>query len=308
MRLILVPLDSSLFAERALPVALDLAARHHARVVLVAVHQPTVPVRGGQGAMVFDQRYDQDMRGGLSQYLDETAAKIRADDATVNVDVALLDGTPVTAIDAYANEHGADLIVITSHGRTGPARWLLGSVADGLVRTLRRPVLIVRVDEASTESVAMPFQRVLVALDGTEESEAAIARAAAIVGNPNAHFTLLYVSPPLHPVLRLLASANELARDTDEQQAEARRYLDDAATRAAPLGTMQTALAVNLHPAHGIASYAAEEGMDLIVLSTHGRGPVGRAFLGSVADKVVRTAQIPVLLCHVPRGELIQVT
>ena len=197
---------------------------------------------------------------------------------------------------------------MTSHGRGGPARWLLGSVADGLVRTLRTPVLIVRVDEEATSSPSMPFQKVVIALDGSVESETAIARAAAIVRNPDARFTLLYVSPPLHPVLRMLANADELARDTAEQQSAARQYLSEVAERAAPLGTMSTALAVNLHPAHGIADYAAEQQADLIVLSTHGRGPVGRAFLGSVADKVVRTARIPILLCHEPRPEPFQQT
>ncbi len=303
MPLILVPLDGSLFAERALPAALDLAARHGVPIELVGVHQPALPVRGGQGAMVYDQRYDDDMRHELSRYLDVTAAKIRADDPAATVRVELLVGDPVPAIDAHARAVDADLIVITSHGRGGPARWVMGSVADRLVRTLHTPVLVVRIEQDSTASVAVPFQRVVIALDGSEESERAIDQAVRLVHHDRATYTLLYVAPPLHPVLRLLANAEELEKDQEEQQAAARAYLRDAAGRHAAVDGMDTALRVDLHPARGIADFAAEHRADLIVLSTHGRGPIGRAFLGSVADKVVRTATIPVLLCHSPRPE-----
>jgi nucleotide-binding universal stress UspA family protein len=307
MRLILVPLDSSPFAERALPAALDLARRHHAQVVLIAVHQPVLPIRGGQGAMVFDQRYEADMRRTLSEYLDVTAAAIAADDPTIAVRVELLEGSPVSVISEFAHRHAADLIVITSHGRGGPARWVMGSVADGLVRTVPTPVLIVRVDESSTESmttsVKPPFQRVVIALDGSSESESAIARATRIVHNDRATFTLLYVSPPLHPVLRLLANAEELKHAAEHQQAAARQYLSEAVARNRALGSISSALTVDLHPARGVTEFAASHQADLIVLSTHGRGPIGRTFLGSIADKVVRTASIPVLLCHAPRPD-----
>ncbi len=301
MRLILVPLDGSLFAERALPVALDLSARHHAKIVLVAVHESALPTAVGHG-IVLEPRFDSEMRHGLARYLDVTAAAIRADDATIDVDVKLLDGAPVPTIDAYAVRHGAELIVMTSHGRGGPARWMMGSVADGLARRLHTPVLIVRVDEHAAESVHMPFQRVLIALDGTQESEHAITAAVGTVRNDGASFTLLYVSPPLHPLLRAMANAEELTVDMAEQQAASRAYLADAAARASTLGPMQTAITVDMHPAAGIVDFAMDNRMDLIVLSTHGRGPIGRSLLGSVADKVVRTARIPVLLCYAPRA------
>jgi nucleotide-binding universal stress UspA family protein len=303
MRLILVPLDGSPFAEHALPPALDLARRHQAEVVLIAAHQPVLPIRGGQGAMVFDQRYDADMRRALADYLDVTAAAIAADDPTIAVGVELLDGSPVAVISDFAHQYDADLIVLTSHGRGGPARWVMGSVADGLVRTMRTPVLVVRIDDSSTASVKPPFQRVVIALDGSTESESAIERAARIVHNDRATFTLLYVSPPLHPVLRLLANAEELKHTAEHQQAAARRYLSEAVDRHQTLGSVTSALTVDLHPARGITEYAATHQADLIVLSTHGRGPVGRTFLGSIADKVVRTAAIPVLLCHAPRPD-----
>lgn len=253
--------------------------------------------------MVYDQRYEADMRRALGDYLEVTAAAITADDATIAVRVELLEGSPVSVISDFAHHHHADLIVLTSHGRGGPARWVMGSVADGLVRTLKIPVLVIRVDESSTESVKPPFQHVVVALDGSSESESAIARAARIVHNDRATFTLLYVSPPLHPVLRLLANAEELKHAAEHQQAAARLYLSEALGRHSTLGIVASALTVDLHPARGITEYAATHQADLIVLSTHGRGPIGRTFLGSIADKVVRTAPIPVLLCHAPRPD-----
>ncbi len=300
MRLILVPLDSSPFAEHAIAPALDLARRHGARVELVGVHQPSLPLTGGEWAMVYDQRYDQEIRARLGQYLDETAARLRGEHPGVAIEARLLDGVPVRRIADHARTSGADLVVITSHGRTGPGRWLLGSVADGLVRSLLLPVLVVRLAKDGTPP-ALPFRRLVVALDGTPESEAAVPVAVRFFGHADATITLLHVVPPLHPVLRMLASPEEFERDSEEQQAASKAYLRDAAARGAHLAPLETALTVDLHPAHGIVEYAEEHAADLLVLSTHGRGPVGRAFLGSVADKVVRSATIPVLLCHVER-------
>jgi nucleotide-binding universal stress UspA family protein len=299
MRHLIVALDSSPFAERALPTALDLARHHGARLELLVVHQPSMPAVGGQGAMIYDQRYDLEIRARLEQYLSETATRLRAEHPALTIDATLLDGMPVRRIAEHVRTTGADLLVITSHGRGGPARWLLGSVADGLVRSLLSPVLVIR-SEADAPP-AVPFRKVVVAVDGTPESEASVPIAVRYFGRPETRFTLLTVVPPLHPVLRMLASADEFERDTQEQQAASRAYLRDAAARGAHLADFATALIVDRHPAHGISAYATEHGADLLVMSTHGRGPVGRAFLGSVADKVVRTTAIPILLCHVER-------
>jgi len=302
MRLILVPLDGSLLAERALPAALDLAARHHARIELVSVHQSALPARGQLGAIAHEDHYDAVIRAGLSAYLDVTAAKIRANHATCDVAGILLEGPVAAAIAAYARSREADLVAITTRGRGGPARWILGSVADALVRTLTVPVLLVRAEEDPGESVVLPLRRVLVALDGSPESERAVEIAVRLLRNDQATFTLLHVAPPLHPLLRTLANAEEVARDTEEQTHRAKAYLQEAVARCAGLGAITAAFRMDLNPARGIIAFAAEHSTDLIVLSTHGRGPIGRALLGSVADKVVRTATVPVLLCHTPRS------
>ena len=303
MRLIFVPLDGSPFAERALPAALDLAARHGARLELIGVHQPALPIRGGQGAVVFDQRFDADMRAGVQHYLEHALAKIRTEHPTLDAALQRLEGSPGPAIAEYARSRQADLVVLASHSRGGPARWMMGSVADSLVRSLTIPVLVVRAEDHAPTSVAASPQRVLVALDGTPESESAVATVTALLLDERATYTLLMVVPPPHPALRLLATAEELHRYMDDEQASSRDYLREASVRGAALANIQTALSADVHPAHGITQFAADNQIDLIVLSTHGRGPIGRAFLGSVADKVVRMASVPVLLCHAPRPE-----
>ncbi|MBL0172072.1 MAG: universal stress protein [Gemmatimonadaceae bacterium] len=150
MQRILVPLDGSPFAERALPTALDLAARHGARIELIGVHQPALPVRGGQGAVVFDQRFDAELRAGVRQYLHDTVVKLRAAHPSLDFGSQRLDGTPAPAIAEYARSEHADLVVLASHGRGGPARWMMGSVADQLVRSLTIPVLVVRAEDKAT--------------------------------------------------------------------------------------------------------------------------------------------------------------
>lgn len=303
MRLIIVPLDGSPFAERALPPALDLAARHGARVEIVGVHQVVPVVNDGQGGVVFEQHYDAELRAGTQRYLDDALARIRANTPAHDVSAVLLQGAPAAAISAYARAQHADLVVLASHGRSGPARWMLGSVTDGLLRRLTIPILVVRGAEQSAAPVAVPFRHVVIALDRTPESERAVSTAVHWLGDAHTTFTLLHIVPPLHPVMRTLATPDELVRYTTHQEASARLYLKDAAAREATHASVQTAVHADVHPAHGITQFAVEHGADLVVLSTHGRSPIERAFLGSVADKVLRTATVPLLLCHTPRFE-----
>jgi nucleotide-binding universal stress UspA family protein len=191
-------------------------------------------------------------------------------------------------------------VVLTSHGRGGASRFWLGSVTDTLVRQLRIPILVLRADDAAAVAPGGAFHHVLVPVDGVPESEQAIQAASALAGGEGVRYTLVRVVEQLHPLLQAVASEQDVERDTAAQRSEAERYLADLQRRLRGQGLdARGELRVSRHPASAIVGVAEEVGADLLSVASHGRGRVGRLLLGSVADKLLRAAHLPVLVSHV---------
>jgi nucleotide-binding universal stress UspA family protein len=300
IRSILVPLDGSSFAEHALPLALGLARRHDAAVHLAMVHVP-ITTAYIDGVAHFDPSLDNEIRERERRYLDAVAERLEG--SGIAATTALLDGPVVGMLEAEARERHADVIVMSTHGRGGLSRAWLGSVADALVRRAPAPVLLVRPkegEEAALEAVTA-FRRILVPLDGSALAEEAIGYALAVGDRASTRYTLLRVvipalvvgSPFIEPGVHI---ADE---DLEEQMEAARRYLDRVAERLRRDGAdVDTVVVAHPSPAAAILELADSEGADLVCLATHGRTGLSRILLGSVADKVLRAATTPVLLCR----------
>jgi nucleotide-binding universal stress UspA family protein len=136
---ILVPLDGSDTAEQALPHAVALAELFDAKLTLLRILEPLPQVRGvspsssrsiKQQAREWAQSYFERISAGLSEQGIEVASEI-------------LEGRPAAIITQYAGENEADLIVLCSKGRSGVSRWLIGGVADRVMRGAPVPVLLV---------------------------------------------------------------------------------------------------------------------------------------------------------------------
>jgi nucleotide-binding universal stress UspA family protein len=172
-------------------------------------------------------------------------------------------------------------------------------VADGLIRTTPCPVLAVRPRETEgLELREMEFQHLLVTLDGSPESGEILPYAEEFSRITGARMTLLRVISPHFPLTSTFVShsAHEGRGQAEEREA-AQAYLEEEAERLRAQGFDVDAQTVAAsHPPEGILTYAAQEGVDLIAMATHGRGGVSRFFLGSVSDKVIRAGSIPVLL------------
>ena len=132
---LLVPLDGSALAEQSLGPAAAIARATGAAIDLVTVHQP--PAQDGYGEAPRDDRSWSDEH----RYLETLASEVAAG-GSIRVAHSMLSGDPEEMISRRAADIEADLIVITSHGRTGFSRTWFGSVADGLVRRGPAPVLI----------------------------------------------------------------------------------------------------------------------------------------------------------------------
>lgn len=303
LRSILVPLDGSTFAEHALPYALMLARQYGARLRLVQVHEPPVPIEyAAELPTAFYE--DEAVREREWQALQALATSL-ARDWGVTVMPRRRDGEPVAALAREVVDGDADLVVMSTHGRGPLARAWLGSVADGLLRAVRVPLLLVRPrGEAVERAPRAPFRSILVPLDGSSLSERVLEHAVSLAGRSHARLTLLRTIPVSVPSPAPLAYAGggvaESEAVVEQLRVEARHALERVAAR---LGVVtECVVAPAASPAAGILDHAAREDVDLIAMSTHGYGGFTRLIHGSVADKVIRGASTPVLVVRPERG------
>ena len=299
---IMVPLDGSPLAERALPLGLDLAQRARARLRLVLVHQsPPPPIDKAAARLAVKvelavRRAEREYLRATQQRLGETATKGRVRGVT-------LSGSVADTLATYVSELGIDLVVMATHGRGGFERAWLGSVADRLVHTLEIPMLLVRADGEPAPGSA-PVGPVLVPLDGSPRAEEALGPAIALARLWDAEVQLVQVVRPVmlatDPALPLPSTYDETGTSLGRSQAQ--DYLDDMAEEVRALGLRATANAVlGWSAVDTLLELAGHERVGIIAIATHGRGGLRRAALGSVADKLVRAASVPVLVTR-PRG------
>lgn len=293
-RSILVPLDGSALAERALAVGAALAARLQAALHIVHVHRERVAdelsVYGLTGEAA---------RATAETYVASAADRIRAAPGGT-VSGTVLEGSPAAAIVAHAAAVGTDLIVMSSHGRTGASRFWLGSVADAVIRSAPVPVLMVR-GGARAGAGGQPalFERVLVPLDGSAQAEEVVPHAIALAKLGAAHVHLLQVEERAEELrTSVWGLAEHEPDDLPIRLHRADHYLHGVIARFAsdwPPATVSAEARGGHRTGETIAQVAIERESDLIAMATHGRG-TSRLVIGSTADKVVRGTACSVLL------------
>ncbi len=293
-RLILVPLDGSEFSESALPVGLAIARRWEARLEILTVHE-AVPT-------LDHDLWETASREWSERYVEGVAKRVK-EEAGVTVAGTALSGRTGEAIQHHVEARGGALVVMATHGRGPMSRFWLGSTADALVRHSTFPLLLLRPTEDVTLNLTGDFspKKVLIPLDGSAEGEAIIAHALALADDPEAEFSLLRVFPyPEEFASSYLPHTIQVnAELLKEGEATAKQYIDGQATALCDRGLKATGhVCVDASPAAGILHFAERTEADLIAMSTHGRGGVSRMLLGSVTDKVLRGAQIPMLVYH----------
>jgi nucleotide-binding universal stress UspA family protein len=287
---ILVPVDGSAFGESALPIALKLSRQAAADIRLAMVNQPAGLMGGWEEAF----------QSTHMTYLESLEGKV-AGVAAGSAPTALLDGDISDALCQEAIRSDSDLIVMSTHGLGGLSRMWLGSVADAVVRQSAIPVLLVRPPEAEEQFLEVEepkIRRVLIPLDGSTLSEAAIEPALELGALFGASFTLLRVVPyPIGAGSYLPNTIQTNASMLEEAKEAARAYLERVRTSLED-GSREIDwdVVVNRQPARGILDYAATNNADLVSIATHGRSALGRTLLGSTADKVIRGAHTPILI------------
>lgn len=302
-RSIHVPLDGSPFAEQTLPLAAELARRSGAILQIGLVHRPVPALATAIEVPDIETQLDQEARAREQIYLTSITERVRRM-ANVPVTGTLLDGPVAEALQHQVESSGADLVVITTHGRGPMSRFWLGSVADHLMRVLHIPVLMIRPTPAG-ESVTV-LHRILVTLDGSPFAERAL-QAALMLGRPfGAEYALVMVVEPLMPIVDPFGMMPiPVSPDVDaEHLASATRYLEGVAARLRKDKVTVTAHAVQAAGAAAtIIAQAEALSADLIAIASHGAGGYKRAMIGSVADKVVRGSNHPTLVVRPAKAD-----
>lgn len=323
IRHILVPLDGSRFAEHALRRAMSLATRTESALHLVAVAIPYARVgseANGRSAGEPTSASDAAARAAgdrpvvesrdrvqarVRKYLEDVAARMKAAGFSGGIErSALPPGNVVRSLVREVTEKQIDLVVMTTHGRGPIERAWLGSTADGFIRHAASPVLLLRPhDENAAVDLARPvspFSRVLVPLDGSPAAERLVPLADDVAG-PAAAMVFFRAVAPLAPATHYMEPVVQEHWDYEAALEDARNYLAQLADRTGRRpGSVTLEVETALSPAQVILDVAEEKGVDLIAMSTSGRGGVARLLMGSVADKVVRGSTVPLLLFREP--------
>lgn len=299
---VLVPLDGSPSAEFAVPIAQGIARRTNGRVHLVHVHAPLSTAGAPRTAtMPFYGDWDREAKEHEEAYLKAFQQRLATSPA-VTLDHRVEEGSVVETLVRCAEELRAELVVMTTHGRGPLARAWLGSVADGVARRSRIPVLLLRPNADPEPMGEHLFRNILVALDGSELAEQVLAHATGLGTLVGARYTLVRVVSPLlvtgyAPTPEGMLTDAAYGPELELLIRDAEAYLAEAASALRERGlTVETQVVAEMQPAVGILEYAREKAVDLIAMATHGRIGFSRLLLGSVADKVLRGTTAPVLL------------
>lgn len=298
---LLVPLDGSEQAEYALEYAAELSQRIGAQVTLFHVCAPT-------------EHHLQQMHEGYLAHQTMLLKDLlnQAGVEGTRVDSMMVFGDPATEILGYANENNVDLIAMTTHGRSNISRWLMGSVADKVVRHSRVPVRLVKSSVPGGELQRhLPEKEILVLLDGSPIAEQALPHVVTHAKMFDAEVTLLRVceSPIIladYPegIMELSWEAH-VNRITERDTQECRCYVDNLSNWLETQGVKSNTETLSGSPAEEIARYIESRAFDLIALTTHGRSGVTRWAVGSVAQKILQATSIPLLLVRASPASLV---
>ncbi|MGQ0702967.1 MAG: universal stress protein [Gemmatimonadales bacterium] len=312
LRSILVPVDGSPFAEKALALASRLARASGATLHLVLAHDPTQGIGpfgefGPPSVLLIEE-----LERREETYLARTAARLQREG--VRVMVHHEDGFAGRVIARTAGAVKAGLVVMSTHGRSGVGRLGLGSVADDVVRHLEIPVLLVPAPAATPRGV--PGRRVLVPVDLSAESLAVLPaleelaglgarrRGPAARGTKGVRVMLIHVVVPVYAVA-LPSMPYPMSQDaalTELRWEQAKKQLTRAAAAARRRGfAVSTRLVAGARAASTVLEHLHHGRFDLVAMTTHGYGGLRRLLLGSVANKVIRNARKPVLLVRPSR-------
>jgi nucleotide-binding universal stress UspA family protein len=283
---IVVPIEEGARNE-ALPQARTLARTLRCELTLLHVHCCTEAPAELEGLPQYryqhvverwDER-DAELEAHEVEWLSELADAVAAEDPELKVSSRVVHAPLSRSL-----REGEERLLVVASAEDAKADGLGASVQE-IMRAGDVPVLLVR---AGAE--LMPVRRILVALDGSPFSEEVLAPALELARSTGARVSLLEVVTRYTGLVRLLHPGERTAETAE-------KFLHGVRGRIPPeLGPVDVRVVEHANAAAGIATEARRNDVDLVAMATHGRGGFRRMLLGSVAESVVRSSRVPVLL------------
>ena len=208
----------------------------------------------------------------------------------VDITTELVEGDPSETLQDYVIDSGIDFVAMGTRGRSNIERRLLGSVTERIVRTCPVPVLTVRTENGLSSSKEQGYTDILLPTRGGDGSELAVDHAVSIAARFDATLHVIYVVDVRSQASK--HSTYELEKLVDELQAV---VTDAVVEQADEAGIDSRAVVQQGTPHSAIQRYVDDHGIDLIVMGTHGRGRIERFLLGSITERTIRTANVPVV-------------
>ena len=313
---VIVPLDGSKLAEEALPLGISLAQKAPSAGVVQLVQ--VIPSR--------DQTFNyittpdgtmmpidiiETFRANAQRYLEQKKNQLVK--AGITVETTIIEGDVGPAIADFANQEEAAYLVMSTHGRGGLSRWMLGSVTDQVLHLSERPLLIIRPKETSDALLAsrlipanLPqLERIVVPLDGEPLAERVLPHAKTLARAYGAELLLWRSVSAVTPGMMHAEIAILETKLIEMNRQQAKEYLNRIKIDLEMEGFKVSAAVGGMPITDRILAYAAKSDADLIAMSTHARSAIGRMIMGSVADGVIRAGSLPVLVIRAETKESI---
>jgi len=283
---LLVPLDGSEIAERALPYAETLARKLNSEAILLTACAPGEPS-------------EQPFRAYLEKKVYElTSVGVKASSVCIRGDAAkeILD---------FVEKADISLVIISTHGKTGSGVWAMGSIANKVLQRLHVPVLLTRTIEWETVAEEKEMRKILVPLDGSQVAEQIIPHVKGLAKAMDSEVILLWVVEPVSTFhFQIPPETLYWEKYEKEYVAQAERkaelYFGRKERDLRNEGVKVSSALVHGEVSESILQYADDNSASVIALATHGHSGVAKWIYGSVASKIIMGSSKPVLLVRPP--------
>lgn len=299
---ILVPLDGSSLAECVLPHLVALTKAFDAQIILLQVLESETEDgrREPVDPLAWRMRHAE-----AESYLEEVADRLRA--VGVDPEMRFLEGPPAQRIIEFTHEAKVDLVLLSSHGRTGLSRWNVSSVVQKIIQRANVSSMIVRAYRPTSEALdQMSYEQLLVPLDGSRRAECVLPTAEALARAHGASLELAHVvRRPEMPRRGPLTEEEKRLREelVTRNREAAEKYLAELRERIDV--TVRVRLEVNDDITDCLHQLAEEQEADLIIVSAHGYAGKRKWPYGSVATSFITYGATPLLIIQdLPPAEL----
>jgi nucleotide-binding universal stress UspA family protein len=299
---VLVPLDGSKLAAKALPYAEEMAIEFGSKITLLSAGAPE----------------DTPQHDEYLAYLKKTSATVSAEikkiinKAEVKTAITgkkgIVNDAAAEILD-YAAKDDDNMIIMATHGRTGLTRWVLGDVANKVARAFSCPLLMIRAKATTPKSVHI--KKILVPLDGSAGSEAVLPFVEAFAETIKPEITLLHIVDLqyhvyAYPEAAAYGGANIVRVPYNKTEMKpfvdaGKKYIQSISDKLAEKGFANKVEVRSGSAGEEIMEAEAKIKPDLVIMSTHGHSGFGRFEHGSVTDKVLHGGASPLLLIRPPQ-------